>query len=124
MIAGVGTDIVKIDRIKKIINRTPAFVSKCFTDKEKDYINSKAQKAQTVAGFFACKEAVSKALGTGFTGFRLKDIEIYHSEYGGPKVELSSKIIDKFGLNHYLVHISISHSNEDAIAFAILERRE
>ena len=94
------------------------------TDKEKDYINSKAQKAQTVAGFFACKEAVSKALGTGFTGFRLKDIEIYHSEYGGPKVELSSKIIDKFGLNHYLVHISISHSNEDAIAFAILERRE
>lgn len=121
MIKGIGTDIVKVERINKIINRTSTFLEGAFTKEEISYFNNKKNNIESIAGTFAAKEAVSKALGTGFRGFGLKDIEIIRNEYGKPEVKLSDKIVELFELTDYKIHLSISHSSDDAIAFVVLE---
>lgn len=121
MIAGIGTDIIEIDRIDSAIKRTPKFIDKVFTYKEKEYFKSKNFRAEVMAGNFAAKEAISKALGTGFRGFGLLDIEVLRDEKGKPIVNLSDKICEILSLNNFNIHISISHSRENAIAYAVME---
>lgn len=121
MIIGIGTDIIEIKRIEKVINRTTSFVEKAFTKDEIMYFKAKGLKANVIAGNFAAKEAVSKAFGTGFRGFGLKDIEILRDELGKPFVRLSSNLYKKLGINEFTMHISISHSKENAIAYAVME---
>lgn len=121
MITGIGTDIIEIYRIENAVKRTTSFIDKVFTCKEKDYFKSKNFKAEVMAGNFAAKEAVSKALGTGFRGFGLLDIEILRDEKGKPIVNLSDKICEILSLSNFKIHVSISHSRENAIAYAILE---
>lgn len=121
MIIGTGIDIVKINRIEQAINRTEGFINGVFTDSEIEYFKKKNNRSDTIAGFFAAKEAVSKALGTGIRGFRLTDIEIKTDALGKPEINLSNKVIELFKLSSYRVHLSISHTDEDAIAFVVLE---
>lgn len=121
MIRGIGTDIVIIDRIKTIMDRTPSFIEKAFTKQEIDYFKLKKYKAETVAANFAVKEAFSKALGTGIRGFALKDIELSHDKLGKPFINVSSKMKNKFNLDESIIHVSISHSSENAIAFVVIE---
>ncbi|MFA5524397.1 MAG: holo-ACP synthase, partial [Tissierellales bacterium] len=76
-----------------------------------------------IAGLFAAKEAVSKALGSGISGFKWTDIEIYTESSGKPCVRLlgkAKKLADTIGISN--IHISISHSKENAVAFAIAEK--
>lgn len=121
MISGIGTDIVQIVRIKKAIINTQSFKEKAFTKNEIEYFDLKKDNYETIAGTFAAKEAISKALGTGFRGFGLRDIEISRNKLGKPIACLSDKILEKFDLKNYAIHISISHTSDEAIAFAILE---
>lgn len=121
MISGIGTDITEINRIKKAIEDNSNFLKRFFTEKEIEYFKVKKFNANTIAGNFAGKEAVSKALGSGFRGFGLKDIEILRDDLGKPIVNLSSKIYEMFDLENTRIFISISHSNKDAIAYAIIE---
>ncbi|PRR84272.1 holo-ACP synthase [Clostridium vincentii] len=121
MIIGIGTDIVKIDRISKIMKRTPNFIKGTFTEEEISYFEMKKNNPETIAGAFAVKEALSKALGTGVRGFRLKDIELRHDNLGKPYVVIDNSIRKAFGLNKCKIHVSISHSREDAVAFVIIE---
>lgn len=122
MIIGIGTDIVEIPRIKKAIERSPDFIKKMFTKNEIEYFNSRNMRVESIAGRFAAKEAVAKALGTGFRGFDFKDIEIDRTTLGKPIAFLkgkAKKMDKKWG--KYKIHLSISHSKENAIAYAILE---
>lgn len=121
MIIGIGTDIVEVDRITNAIERTPGFINGAFTESEKEYFNSKKNRPETIAGNFAAKEALSKALGTGFRGFGLKDIEVLRDELGKPIATLSAEIIHKFKLEKCKVHVSISHTKTNAIAYALIE---
>ena len=121
MIKGIGTDITEIDRIKKVIEGNSNFLKRFFTEKEIEYFKLKKFNSNTIAGNFAGKEAVSKALGSGFRGFGLKDIEILRDNLGKPIVILSDKIHEIFNLKNTNIFISISHSNKDAIAYAIIE---
>lgn len=121
MIIGIGTDIVEIKRIEKVINRTNSFIGKSFTKDEIIYFELRGLKANVIAGNFAAKEAVSKALGTGFRGFGLQDIEILRDQLGKPFVKLSSNIYRKLEIKEFTMHISISHSKENAIAYAVME---
>lgn len=121
MIIGIGTDIVKINRIAKIIERTPNFIKGAFTEEEISYFEIKKHNPETIAGAFAVKEALSKALGTGVRGFGLKDIELRHDDLGKPYVVISDSVRTKFGLNKCKIHASISHSSEEAVAFVIIE---
>lgn len=125
MIIGIGSDIIEINRIDKAKNQK-GFIDKLFTECEKSYIESRLYSTETIAGIFAAKEAVSKALGTGIRGFSFKDIEIIKDENGKPIVKLYNNAdkIAKGLCENYLVHITISHSKENAIAFSILENRD
>ena len=78
-------------------------------------------KYESASGIFAAKEAVSKALGSGVRGFGLKDIEVNHTEIGMPIIKLSNKIEELFKLNNYKIHVTISHTKENAISFVVIE---
>lgn len=119
MIKGIGCDIVDISRIEKVM-QNPRFIDKVYTQYERACIKNKS--VHTAAGIWAAKEAASKALGTGFAGFTVKDIEIQHDNNGKPFVILhdGAEIISS---NRYIkkIHISISHEDKYAMAFAIAE---
>ena len=120
-----GTDIIEIDRIKEDIEHIgKAFIDRIFTEKEIQYCESKkSQKYQHYAARFAAKEAFSKALGTGITGFSLKDVFITNDENGKPELNIQnhakSVLENRFGECKVLV--SLSHEKEFAIAFVIIE---
>jgi len=120
MIKGIGIDIIEIERIKDAITRRKdAFIERLFTEKERQMCptGSETSLATHYAGRFAAKEAVSKALGTGFRGIDWKDIEIISDELGKPNVFLSQKIRERFGNPQLL--ITISHSKIHASAFCL-----
>ena len=121
MIAGLGTDIVEIQRIRAIIKRRGhVFVSRIFTVAEREYCSRASDSTARFAGRFAAKEAVLKALGTGLRGMRWQDVEITRNEEGKPSVRLhggAAQIAEKQGITH--IHLSISHSRDYALAYAI-----
>jgi len=117
MIIGTGIDIVKIPRFEKA---TPRFMERVFTIREREYLAGKS--TQSIAGMFAAKEAVVKALGTGFTGFSPCDIEILHTKQGKPYVKLHRHKSGSMQPVNVNIHVSISHTKTDAIAFAIIEK--
>lgn len=121
MIIGIGTDIIEIKRIEKAMKRTNTFIEKLFTQREIEYFKSKGFKENTIAGNFAAKEAISKALGTGFRGFGLKDIEVLRDKLGKPTVHFSDKIYEISDVKKFNIYVSISHSQENAIAYAVME---
>ena len=118
-ILGLGNDIVEIARLRQSIERHGAhFINRLFTQKEQDYCYKFKDPAPHFAGRFAAKEAISKALGTGF-GANLSwlDLEILNDELGRPVVTLSDPLQTK--LNHPHILVSISHSKDYASAVAI-----
>lgn len=122
MIIGVGVDIIEIRRISEAVKRNSRFLDKIFTEVELKYLKERKLRAEHIAGRFAAKEAVSKALGTGIRGFGLKDIEIDRTELGKPLVILKGKaksLAEQQG--DYKIHLSISHGEDNAVAYAIIE---
>lgn len=122
LIVGVGIDIIEISRIRDATEKNASFIEKIYTENEIEYLKSRNFRPEYLAGRFAAKEAISKALGTGIFQYSMKEIEIDRNVNGKPVVILRGKakqIAQKFG--DYKVHISISHSRENAVAYAILE---
>lgn len=125
MIIGVGIDIIEIERIKEALENNKGFLEKIFTNNEIEYLKRRNMRPEYAAGRFASKEAVAKALGTGFREFSFKDIEIDRTSLGKPVVILkkkAKKIASRMG--KYKIHLSISHSKYNAVAYAILEVEE
>ena len=120
MIYGTGTDIVEISRVKQALLRTPGLVGRVFTPAEAAYCRAKKNSDASFAAMFAAKEAVLKSLGCGVLKFRLTEIEIGHQPAGGPVVQLHGKA-KAYALANKVagVEISLSHSRDFAIAFAI-----
>lgn len=118
-IFGVGTDIIEIDRFQK--DGKPLgekFMARCFSEKEREHL--KDRHIENVAGYFAAKEAVAKALGTGFVGFRPSAIEISHNSAGKPGVTLyagAAEAAEAAGVVR--VEVSISHCKSFATAMAV-----
>lgn len=122
MIIGVGTDIIEITRIEQAVIKGKAFYNKIYTPKERAYYEKKHKKIETLAGLFGAKEAVSKALGTGFSGFGPQDIEIVPNHQGKPEVTLykgAKKLAEQLGVTK--VHLSISHCQSYATSFVVIE---
>ncbi len=122
MIAGIGNDIIETKRIKKAVETNPKFLLKYFTSKERNYFEERNHSYESIAGNFAAKEAVSKALGTGFSGFGPIDIEISRNEAGGPVVFLygrAKKLAEERGIIQ--IWVSISHCKAYATAYSIAE---
>ena len=121
MILGIGTDIIEIQRIEEVIKRTPSFLNKSFTDEEIKLFNKKGMRSETIAGNFAVKEALSKAIGSGIRGFNLKDIEVLRDELGKPIVRISQTIKDILNNRDVIIHATISHNRSDVVAFVVME---
>lgn len=121
MIMGIGTDIIEIDRIEKAVKSTKLFIDKLFTEKEITMFELRGFKSEIIAGNFAAKEAISKALGTGFRNIGLKDIEVLRDDLGKPVVNLSNNVYDILKRRDINMHLSISHNRTSAIAYAVIE---
>ena len=122
MIFGAGTDIIEIARVEKAVSDA-AFYEKTFTPAEMEYLSGRSP--QSAAGLFAAKEAVAKALGTGFRGFRPLDVEISHDSQGKPEVKLHNRAAETAAENSVTkIHLSISHCGKYAVAYVIAEVRQ
>ncbi len=124
MITGIGTDIISIERIKKIMNdRGEQFLNLVFTAGEKKYCQSKKFPWVHFAGRFAAKESVFKVLKTGWgLGVKWTDVEVIKSKNGEPGILLKGQtklIARRKGIKKIL--LSISHDRKYAMATAIGE---
>ncbi|MBQ3302614.1 MAG: holo-ACP synthase, partial [Eggerthellaceae bacterium] len=119
---GLGVDIVEIERMKALLERSPAFMSRVFSADEQAYCNKKASPATHYATRFAAKEAVVKALGTGFSnGIGVRDIEVVRSSSGKPSVVLSGRareIANELGVRELSISLSYTHAEAVACAMA------
>lgn len=125
MIFGIGCDIVKVSRLEKWVQSEDSLIKRFFNEKE--WVPSGAsftRKCESYAGKFAAKEAFSKALGTGISGFSLSDVYVVKDKRGKPEFCVSgdaAKLVEEMCGKDYTVHISISHEKEYAVAYAVIE---
>lgn len=121
MVIGTGIDIIEVSRVQKASKRA-GFLERIFTNQEKQYFERVNFSAETIAGMFAAKEAIAKALAVGFNGVKWRDIEILHDEKGAPYTTLTCGALERMNeLCGKRVLVSISHIKELAVAQAILE---
>jgi holo-[acyl-carrier protein] synthase len=121
VIVGIGVDVVDLARFERALDRTPTLTSRIFADVELRS-GSRVLPLRSLAGRFAAKEALIKALGDS-TGVRWHDMQVVSSESGNPHLQLSggaAVIADRLGAN--ALHLSMSHDGGVAIAYVIAER--
>jgi len=122
---GIGVDIVKVSRIRSSI-RNKKFITRVFGNEEILRLKKIHDKTNYLSKRFAAKEALSKALGTGFRdGLNFKDIQIVNNKQGKPKYLLSLKLKNfikkKKKVKNFNLFLSISDEKEYSIAFAIIQ---
>ena len=124
-ILGIGVDIIKNDRIRKLI-KSNKFKSRIYTAREIKLSKKTKNKIAFFSKRFAAKEAFSKALGTGFSlNLNFKDIEIINDKKGMPKYVENKKIKKivqrKYKIKKFNSFLSISDEKDYSTAFAIIE---
>ncbi|MDE7325177.1 MAG: holo-ACP synthase [Lachnospiraceae bacterium] len=118
MIAGIGTDIVKIGRVSRAYEKK-SFRNRVYTKKEQAWIGAKSYRA---ADNWAAKEAVVKALGTGFGKIAPAQVEVLRDEKGKPYVLLHGQARSRAKeLGITVCHVSISNEQEYAVAFVVAD---
>lgn len=121
MIISVGTDLVSIARFKQAIIRTEGFLERVFTPSELQLESGEPRGTISLAGIFAAKESIAKALGAP-DGLSWQDCQISYADSGQPKVKVMGRIAElasSKGITNW--HLSISHDAELAIAFVVAE---
>ncbi|MBQ2931817.1 MAG: NAD(P)H-hydrate dehydratase [Clostridia bacterium] len=108
MMTNCGVDIVEISRIDSAIKKNSNFLKRVFSAAEIEYYNKKSNGVESLAGFFAAKEAFAKYLGTGISGFNFSDVSVEHSPEGAPFIVFKGEKQD--------VSLSISHEKTVAVA--------
>ena len=124
-IVGIGVDIVENKRIKSSI-KNKKFISRIFSRDEILYSKKIFNRINYLSKRFAAKEALAKALGTGFTdGLNVKDIEVANNKLGKPYYILNSKlkkfIKKKKKIKNFNLFLSISDEKEYSVAFATIQ---
>lgn len=124
MIFGIGTDIIEVARVEKLIARGRQYLDTIYTVAEVEYCEARARKSEHYAVRYAAKEATLKALGVGWRGgLSFSDIEVVNDELGKPRVVVHGKTKEIFDRNQISQSsISLSHGRESAIAVIILEK--
>ncbi|UCR88609.1 holo-ACP synthase [Mycetocola spongiae] len=118
MISGIGVDLVDMVRFEHSLRRTPALRERLFCPGERGLA------PRSLAGRFAAKEALIKALG-GSDGLRWQEVEVVTDAEGAPSFSLSGGTAERVrGLGIGTVHLSITHDAGRAMAFVVAERME
>ena len=123
MVIGVGIDLCEISRMEKLLEEG-RFLERFFSAEEQTYIRDRGRMAaSSMAGIFAAKEALVKALGTGFTDTSLSDIRVLHEKSGAPYFALTGSIAGHMSQKNITsLHLSITHEAGIAAAVVIAER--
>ena len=117
-VLGIGLDLCEISRMEALL-ADERFLLRCFTEAERTYILSRGLCAgKTMAGMWAAKEALLKALGTGLA-LPLTDIEILHSDAGQPRYHLTGRALE--ASRGATLHLSITHEALMAAAMCVWE---
>ncbi len=123
MIVGIGIDVVEIERIRQLAERHQSFLKRTFALCELDHCQGKKNPFPHLAARFAAKEAVFKALGTGWSlGLAWTDVAVENSLAGKPAVRLSGaarRLADKIGAKK--IHLSLTHTGAYAGAQVVME---
>lgn len=123
MIRGIGIDVIEVDRIRRATARWgDGFLSRVFTAGERRHAVAAQTSAERLAGRFAAKEAVMKALGLGWGRMAWREIEIESDPLGRPVVRLTGRaaqVAADLGVQAWFV--SISHTRDLAVAHAVAE---
>lgn len=125
MIIGIGSDLIEVARVGAAVHRNPRFLTRNFTVLELILFESRQMNPYPIATNFALKEAVSKALGTGFRGFNLIDIEILRDPNGKPFVQLYNGAFERYAaMNGTAIHVTASHNKQNVMAYCVIEGAE
>ena len=124
-VRGIGCDIAGVERFRKWVS-SPAMIARFFNSKEilSDTSASEQRLCEHYAVRFAAKEAFSKALGTGLSGFDLRDVYIVKDKNSRPFVAVQGRareVLEKICGKNCSVHVSLSHEKEYAMAFVAIE---
>jgi holo-[acyl-carrier protein] synthase len=120
MIAGLGVDIVEIQRMAAALERHPGMRERLFSERERAYCEKRNKPEVHYALRFAAKEAVLKALGTGFAGMKFTDVEVARDAGGRPTPQLSGRaaeLAEQMGVRE--LHLSLSYTHTTAVASAV-----
>jgi holo-[acyl-carrier protein] synthase len=124
MIVGIGMDVVEICRIRDLAQRHAAFLTQTFAPAELHHCQDKANPFPHLAARFAAKEAVFKALGTGWSnGLKWTDVVVENNAAGKPAIRLSGaarRLAERLGAHK--IHLSLTHTGAYAGAQVVLER--
>jgi holo-[acyl-carrier protein] synthase len=125
MIVGIGVDIVEIGRMRRALERQgDRFLKRVFTPAEQEYCSAHRDPVPHYAARFAAKEAVFKALGTGWArGVSWLDVEVRRRKENAPTLVLNGEAErHSLALGVGNTHLSLSHSDEAAVALVVLEK--
>ena len=125
MIKGTGIDIVEVDRIDKSLSKGDQFRNLVFSEEEILYCQQQGRGNESFAGRFAAKEALLKALGTGWRGeIKLHELVFLNDAWGKPYLVLEGQTKTALqAYSHCEFHISISHTTHYATAMVVIEER-
>lgn len=124
-ITGLGVDIVEIERMREALARRPRMKERLFSEDERAYCEKRNKPEIHYAMRFAAKEAVLKALGTGFSGMRFRDVEVVRDDSGRPIPRLTGRaaaVAEAAGVVEMHLSLSFTHTNAVASAVAITEQ--
>lgn len=116
----VGIDLIEIGRIKKSM-KNPRFCSRVLGSTEYSQLEMRGFSAQSVAASFSAKEAFSKAIGTGLSGFSLSEVELLRSSDGKPWLKLSGSALEIAAKRKLEFSVSVTHTKEYAAVIVIGE---
>lgn len=122
MIVGIGADVVSVPRFSASLVRTPGLRARLFTEREQVTDDGLPRTDTSLAGRFAAKEAVAKALGAPL-GMLWHDCEVVAGGDGRPWLELSGTVAAaaaSLGVEHW--HLSLSHDGDLAVAYVVAEK--
>ncbi len=123
-ILGIGVDVVDVQRMKEVLEKQgKVFLDKVFSDMEVAYCKTRKKPYIHFGARFAAKEAVAKAMRTGWSGaFHWRDIEVINDQSGAPHILLSRDVAK--ALDQCTVHLSLSHTDNTVVAFVVLESKK
>lgn len=122
MIVGVGIDVVPVQRFTTALARTPALAGRLFTDRERAHDDGRPRSGESLAGRFAVKEALAKALGAP-GGMAWTDAEVSTAPSGQPRLTVVGTVAARaHALGVTAWHVSLSHDGGLAAAVVVAER--
>lgn len=115
----LGTDVVDLDRFRRVLDRTPGVLTRVFTADERREAGGQRDPTARLAGRFAVKEATMKALGSGLGSVRFRDVEVVSAPSGEPLLRLTGSAADLAG-HRGLGGWAVSISHSDLVALAVV----